>query len=186
MDVYKAVQDVMMVRDRVGPEEQSRSDIQYLRANAAAKDLAERHEELSLIPIGHPDAVPDKQWGRGKKNHGKANVSELTAAQSSGKDRPEANRLARGKARAITPELVEMERVPATPPQCTRTNTLVERTPGKPPTSARAVPTLPLSPEQSPPPPIPLSTAPARLYKGKGEGSAQGLSKGQNQRPEAY
>ena len=58
MDVYKAVQDVMVVRDRLGPEERSRFDIQYLRTNAMAKDLAERHEELSLIPIGHPDTVP--------------------------------------------------------------------------------------------------------------------------------
>jgi hypothetical protein len=80
MDVYKAVQDVMTVRDRLGLEEKSRSDIQYLRANAAAKDLAERHEELSMIPIGHPDAVPEKQWRR-KKNHDKANVPELTADQ---------------------------------------------------------------------------------------------------------
>jgi hypothetical protein len=68
---------------------------------------------------------------------------------------------------AITPEL-GMERVLATPPQRKRTNTLVKRTPGKPPIPVRAVPTLPQSPEQSSPPPIPLSTAPARLYKGKG------------------
>lgn len=97
----------MAVRDRLGPEERSRFDVQY------------------LIPIGQPDAVPKKQW-RKKKNHGKANAPGLTAAQSSDKDRLEADRLARGKARAITPEL-EMERVPATPPQRKRTNTLVER-----------------------------------------------------------
>ena len=75
MDVYKAVQDVMTVRDRLGPEEQSRFDVQYLRANAAAKDLAERLEELSLISIGQPDAVSKKQWRR-KKNHGKANAQD--------------------------------------------------------------------------------------------------------------
>jgi hypothetical protein len=153
----------MTARERLGPEERSRFNVQYIRANAAAKDLAERHEELSLIPIGQPDAVPKKQW-RKKKNHGKANAPGLTAAQSSDKDRLEADRLARGKARAVTPEL-EMERVPATPPQRKRTNTLVERTPGKPPTPARAAPALPQSPEQSS---IPPSTAPARLYKGKG------------------
>ena len=50
-NVYKAVQDVMAVRERLGPEEQARFDFQYLRANASAKELAERHEELSLIPI---------------------------------------------------------------------------------------------------------------------------------------
>jgi hypothetical protein len=42
MDIYKTVQDVMTVRDRLGPEERSRFDIQYLRANAVAKDLAEQ------------------------------------------------------------------------------------------------------------------------------------------------
>jgi len=50
----------MIIRDRLGPEERSRFDIQYLKANAAAKDLAECYEELSLIPIGQPDAVPKK------------------------------------------------------------------------------------------------------------------------------
>ena len=41
MDVYKAVQDVIMVRDRLGPEELSHFDVQHLKANAAAKGLAE-------------------------------------------------------------------------------------------------------------------------------------------------
>src|SRR5207248_10998319 len=91
-DVYKAVQDVMAVRERLGPEEQARFDFQYLRANAAAKELAERHEELSLIPIGQPDAIPKKTWR--KKTHGKANAPGLTAAQSSDRDRLEAERIA--------------------------------------------------------------------------------------------
>jgi hypothetical protein len=50
--------------------------------------------------------------------------------------------------------------------------TLVKRTPGKPPTPARAVLILPQSLEQSLgqflSPPMPPSIAPARLYKGKG------------------
>ena len=54
---------------------QARFDFQYLRTNAAAKELAERHEELSLIPIGQPDAIPQKIW-RKKKTHGKA-VTEI-------------------------------------------------------------------------------------------------------------
>jgi hypothetical protein len=104
MGVYKAVQDVMMVQDGLGPEEQSRFGVQHLTANVAAKDLAERHEELSLISIGQPSAGSKKQWRR-KKNRGKANTLGLTAAQSSDKGRPEADRLTRGKARATTPEL---------------------------------------------------------------------------------
>jgi len=171
-DVYKAVQDVMAVRERLGLEEQARFDFQYLRANAAAKELAERHEELSLIPISQPDAIPKKIW-RKKKTHGKANAPGLTAAQSSDRDRVEAERIAnKGKTRAVTPEK-EVERVPdsperpSTPLSRKRTNTLVERTPGKL-TPARAPPALQSAPELSQLAPPPPSTAPAILYKGKG------------------
>ena len=90
----------MAVRERLGPEEQARFDFQYLRANAAAKELAERHEELSLIPIGQPDAIPKKTWR--KKTHGKANAPGLTAAQSSDRDRVEAEKIAnKGKVKAV-------------------------------------------------------------------------------------
>jgi len=61
MNIYKAVQNVITVRDRLEPEERSRFDIQYLRANAMTKDLAERYEELSLIPIGQLDTISKKQ-----------------------------------------------------------------------------------------------------------------------------
>jgi hypothetical protein len=104
----------MVVRERLGPEEQARFDFQYLGVNTAAKELAERHGELSLIPIGQPDAIPKKIW-RQKKTHGKANAPGLTAAQSSDRDQLEAERIAnKGKARAATPEK-EVERVPDSP-----------------------------------------------------------------------
>jgi len=48
-----------------------------------------------------------------------------------------------------------------------RTNTLVERTPGKL-TPTRALPALQSAPEPSQLAPPPLSTAPAILHKGKG------------------
>jgi hypothetical protein len=162
----------MAVRERLGPEEQARFDFQYLRANAAAKELAERHEELSLIPIGQPDAIPRKTW-RKKTPHGKANAPGLTAAESSDRDRLEAERIAnKGKTRAATSK-EEVERVPdsperpSTPLSRKRTNTLVERTPGKL-TPARAPPALQSAPEPSQPAPLPPSTAPAVLYKGRG------------------
>jgi hypothetical protein len=72
-----------------------------------------------------------------------------------------------GEVRAITTEL-EVEGMSATPPQRKRINNLVERTPGKLPTPARAAPVLPQPPEQSLPSPMPPSTAPARQHKGKG------------------
>jgi hypothetical protein len=58
----------MAVRERLGSEEQARFDFQYLRVNAAAKELAERHGELSLIPISQPDAIPKKIWRKKKTN----------------------------------------------------------------------------------------------------------------------
>jgi hypothetical protein len=146
-NIYKAVQDVITVCERLEPEEQAYFDFQYLRANTAAKELAKRHEKLSLISIGQPDAIPKKIW-RKKKTHDKA------------------------KARVATPEK-EVERVPdspehpSTPLGRKRTNTLVERTPGKL-TPARAPPALQSAPEPSQPASPPPSTAPARLYKGKG------------------
>jgi hypothetical protein len=58
---------------------------------------------------------------------------------------------------------------PSTPLSRKRTNTLVEKTPGKL-TPARAPPALQSAPEPEPsqPAPPPPSTAPAVLYKGKG------------------
>jgi hypothetical protein len=162
----------MVVRERLGPEEQARFDFQYLRVNAAAKELAERHEEPSLIPISQPDAIPKKIW-RKKETHGKANAPGLTAAQSSDKDKIGAEKTAnKDKTRAATPEK-EVERVPdsperpSTPLNRKRTNTLVERTPGKL-IPARTPPALQSGPESSQPASPPPSTAPAILYKGRG------------------
>jgi len=50
----------MAVRERLRPEEQARFDSQYLRANTATKELTQRHEELSLIPISQPEVIPKK------------------------------------------------------------------------------------------------------------------------------
>jgi hypothetical protein len=107
-DIYKAIQDVMLVRDRLGPEEQSRFDSQYLKTQENAKTIAERHEDLSHIPIGIPDAIPKKTW-RKKKNHGKANAPGLTAAEASDKDRKEREKRTRiaGKTKATSEDVVE-------------------------------------------------------------------------------
>ena len=58
----------------------------------------------------------------------------------------------------------DVQVVPNTPPGRKRTHTLVERTPGKPPTPPRAAPALDPSGFHH----LPSSTAPAVLYKGKG------------------
>jgi hypothetical protein len=51
---------MIIVRKRLGLEEQARFNFQYLRINAATKELAKRYKELSLIPIGQPNAIPKK------------------------------------------------------------------------------------------------------------------------------
>src|SRR4051794_23456875 len=90
----------------------------------------------------------------------------------------------KGKARPATPEK-EVEQVsdsperPSAPLSRKRTNTLVESTP------VRGPPALQSAPEPSQPASPPPSTAPARLYKGREEGSGQGQSRAQNQRPGA-
>jgi hypothetical protein len=169
-DIYKAIQDVMLVRDRLGPEEQSRFDSQYLRAQEKAKAIAERHEDLSRIPIGMPDAVPKKTW-RKKKDRGKANAPGLTAAEASDKDRKERERLARraGKARATSEELAEegdddgiYTRDSPTPrvgeSQGGTTITVAPKATMRPPPPPARSPSLSPVPAD-----LPLSTAPSRL-----------------------
>jgi hypothetical protein len=96
----------------------------------------------------------------------------LTAAE---KEADKAEIEARKQAQeGITEVVPNSPGCPSTPLGRKRTRTLVERTPGKPPTPARAAPALPQSPEASSPPHLPPSTAPARLYTGKG-GSVEGI-----------
>jgi hypothetical protein len=158
-----------LLRDRLRPEEQSRFDSQYLRAQEKAKAIAERHEDLSNIPIGMPDAVPKKTW-RKKKDHGKANARGLTAAEASDKDRQERERLAKraGKARATSEDVAEEDddgiytwdsltpRVGES--QGGTTITVAPKTAMLPPPPLERSPSLSLVPADLPP-----STAPARL-----------------------
>jgi hypothetical protein len=67
---------------------------------------------------------------------------------------------------------------PSTPLGLKRTHTLVKRISGKPPTPARSASALPQSLETSSPPPLPPSTALARLYTGKGGRESKRTSKG--------
>jgi hypothetical protein len=50
----------MAVRKRLRPEEQTRFDFQYLKINAAAKELAKPYKKFFLIPISQPNAIPKK------------------------------------------------------------------------------------------------------------------------------
>jgi len=60
----------------------------------------------------------------------------------------------------------------------------VKRT--QPPTPGRAAPALSQSPEASSPPPLPPSTAPARLYTGKGGRERKRTSKGATAKAEGW
>src|SRR6266480_7098621 len=117
-----------------------------------------------------PDAVPKKTW-RKKKNHGKANVSGLTAAEASDKDRKERKRLFRkaGKTKATSEDLVEKgdddgiyTRDSPTPrvgeSQGGTTITVAPKATMRPPPPLARSPSLSSVPADLPP-----STAPARL-----------------------
>ena len=70
---------MIVIRKRLELKEQARFDFQYLRVNAAVKELAKRYKELFLIPISQPNAISKKIW-RKKKTYGKADTPGLTAA----------------------------------------------------------------------------------------------------------
>ena len=173
----------MEARARLGAEDQSRWDGQFLEGLSKFTTAAERREELAQIPIGVPDAVPKKTW-RKKKTYGKANARRLTAIELAELERAEEIR--RGKAQAATPEDEDKQGflVPDSPTplparagesQGGTTITIgppsVRRLPSmrQPPP-----PVLPGSPSPPPrsssPPGLPPSTAPPRLEQEQQEG----------------
>ena len=168
-DIYKAIQNIILIRDRLALEKQSRFDNQYLQVQENAKAITERHEDLSRIPIGMPDAVPKKTW-RKKKDRGKADARGLTAAEASDKDRQERERLAKiaGKAR-VTSEDAAGEVDDGIYTWDSLTPKVGESQGGTTITVAPKAPMrLPPPPERSPslspaPADLPPSTAPARL-----------------------
>jgi hypothetical protein len=176
-DIYKAVQGAMEARARLGAEDQSRWDGQFIGGLSKLITAAERREELAHIPIGVPDAVPKKIW-RKKTTHGKANARGLTAIELA--ELEKAAEIRRGKARATTPGDFEDEDeegflVPDSPPlartgesQGGTTITLEPRSVRRPPPAVS--PAL-YSPPRSPLPlGLPPSTAPPRLEQEEGRG----------------
>ena len=105
-DVYKAVQTAMEARARLGVEDQSRWDGQFIRGLSKLTTAAERREELTQILISVPDAVPKKTW-RKKKTYGKVDARRLTIIELVELERAEEIR--RGKARAAILEDIEDE-----------------------------------------------------------------------------
>ena len=119
--------------------------------------------------------------------HGKASARSLTGPEAAEKEADKAEIEARKQAQEDTTEVVPNSAgCPSTPPGRKRTGTLVERTPGKPPTPARAAPALPQSSEASSPPHLPPSTSPARLYTGRGGRERKRTSKGATAKAEGW
>jgi hypothetical protein len=174
-DIYKAVQTAMEARARLGVEDQSRWDGQFIGGLSKLTTAAERREELAQIPIGVPDAVPKKTW-RKKKTHGKANARELTALELA--ELEKAEEIRRGKARAAIPEDIEEEEdeqgflVPDSPPpfpaRAGESQGGTTITIGPPPLVSPGPPSPP--PRSPSPPGLPPSTAPPRLEQEQEEG----------------
>jgi hypothetical protein len=185
--ISNASAEIAALREQLGQEERSRYDAQLERGYQQLAGLARGHLQLQALPIGMPDPVP-KPIGRRKKIHGTSERLE-TGAEAARRQQLAAERAARKaekekkkiKAQAINEEIEEGVRLventgvvdlmqpevppPTTPPHRKRTFTLVERTPEKPPTPARAPPPRPTSPEGLEPPP---STAPPVLTRYSG------------------
>jgi hypothetical protein len=174
----------MEARARLGVEDQSRWDGQFIGGLSKLTTAAERREELAQIPIGVPDAVPKKVW-RKKKTHGKSNARGLTALELV--ELEKAEEIRRGKARATTSEDIEEDEdeqgflVPDLPPPFP---TRASKSQGgttitiSPPPIRQLPPSVspdpPSPPPRSPSPPgLPPSTAPPRLEqeqeKGRGK-----------------
>src|SRR5438874_8733302 len=120
-----------------------------------------------LLPIQLPDKIKKPKWAKPIKTHGKASTRSLTGAEAAEKEADKAETEAQKQTQENTIEVMPNSPSPSTPPGRKRTHTLVKRTPGKPPTPARAAPALPQSPEAFSPPQLPPSTSPPRLYTGK-------------------
>jgi hypothetical protein len=90
------VQAAMEARARLGVEDQSRWDGQFIGGLSKLTTAAERREELAHIPIGIPDAVPKKTWRKRKKAHGKGNARGLTAIELAELERTEDIRRGKG------------------------------------------------------------------------------------------
>src|SRR5205085_4156666 len=133
-----------------------------------------------LLPTHLPNKVKKPKWAKPIKIHGKASARSLLGSEAAEREANRAEKQVRKQQHKEDTIKVVPKSLghPSTPPGRKRTHTLVERTPGKPPTPARAAPALPQSPEQSSPPPAPPSTAPAELYKGRGGKERKRTAKG--------
>jgi len=149
--------------------------------------FAEQIRDEDLLPIRLPDKVRKPKWAKPIKAHGKASARSLTGPEAAEKEADKAEMEAQKQAQEDTTEVVpNSPGCPSTPPGRKRTHTLVERTPGKPPTPVRAAPALPQSPETSSSSHLPPSTAPARLYTGKGGRERKRTSKGATAKAEGW
>ena len=116
-----------------------------------------------LLPIRLPNKIRKLKQIKPIKAYSKVSIQLLTG--------PEAAKKETDKAEIEVQKQVEentIEVVSTISPGRKRTYTLIKRTPGKPPIPDRAALVLPQSPEASLSFQLPPSTAPAKLYIGKG------------------
>jgi hypothetical protein len=180
-------QQIMEVREGFTGLAKAHFEEQLVKTNRALLGFAEQIIDEDLLPTRLPDKIQKPKWAKPIKAHGKASARSLTGPEAAEKEADKAEIEARKQAQeGITEVVPNSPGCPSTPPGRKRTRTLVERTPGKPPTPARAAPALPQSPEASSPPHLPPSTAPARLYTGKGGRERKRTSKGATAKAEGW
>jgi hypothetical protein len=175
----------MEVREGFTGLAKTRFEEQLVKTNRALLGFAGQIMDENLLSIRLPDKIQKPKWAKPIKAYGKASARSLTGPEAAEKEVDQAEIEARTQ--EDTTEVVpNSPGCPFTPSGRKRTHTLVERTPGKPPTPARSAPALPQSPETSSPPSLPPSTAPARLYTGKGGRERKRTSKGATAKAEGW
>ena len=152
---------------------------QLVKTNRALLGFAEQITNKDLLPKRLPDKIQKPKWAKPIKVYSKISVRLLTDSETIKKETDKAETETQ---KQIQEDIIEIifnsPGYPSTPPGRKRTHTLIKRTPGKPPTPARAAPALPQSPEAFSPPQLPPSISPPRLYTGKGGREHKRTSKG--------
>jgi hypothetical protein len=163
--IAAATNELIAYRDTLDRETQ---ELLSLKTVALHKQLLHEAKQLELLKASIPRILSNpikNTFNRKAKSHDKTTKRSMLGVEIAVEeaDAAEQARLHDEKEDGIQ-VVPDSPGRPVTPQGRKRIYTLVDRTPEKAPIPARAAPV----PERSEHPPLPLSTAPAMLYKGKG------------------
>ena len=141
-------------RDTLDREAQERLDSKTV---ILQKQLLAETKQLEILKASIPHVLPQpikQTFDRKARSHDKTTRRSMLGVEIA---------IQQADKEEAAAQQADVQVVPNTPSSRKRTYTLVERTPGKPPTPPRAAP----APDPSESHHLPPSTAPAVLYKGK-------------------